>query len=469
VAVNILALDVGSSSVRAVVFGEEGTQLDARSASLRVHAPDPGTVEYDADELASTVIELAASLSAEHQIGAVGIANQRGSTVLWDPIDGRAVGPVIGWQDQRTAARCAELTAAGIIAFPNQTPAKAAWLWDQVDPDRKRELRVGTIDSWLTWCLSDGAAHVSDITNMATAGLLNFEGSELAVEALEALLLPPQSIPTPVATSGAIAPASVLNGAPMITALVGDQQASLAGHGCRNGGDAKLTVGSGLSLNVLIDAGDEVLGQSGCFPIVAWQREGQFTRGFEAIDLSGGSTIEWLCDLGIYSSPEMLVAAAAAVTDSGGVVMVPSLSGFGTPSWDVAATGAIYGLTRGSDAAQIAHALLRGLTFRAAELLDAAVDELGRDLDGPLRLDGGLTRSEVFAQWLADACGHQVAVAEDPEVTARGAATLAAAGADSHSENELTSVYAVTHRIIEPRAAVDRGSWDEAVARTHSV
>ncbi|MCH7789986.1 MAG: hypothetical protein IH940_11185 [Acidobacteria bacterium] len=466
----ILAIDVGSTTVRAIVYSDDGARLAGRSAPLAVQAPNPGSVEFDAKALASSVTEMADALCTAHDVDVIGITNQRSSTVLWDPKDGEVLGPAIGWQDNRTMKRCAELNEAGIVTFANQTPTKAAWLWDQVDPGRVRDLRLGTIDSWLTWCLSGGAVHVSDVTNMAAAGLLDFAGENIAVDVLDALSIPHGALPTPVPTSGEIVEATALERRPRITALAGDQQASLVGHGCRRAGDAKLTVGSGLSLDVIIDDQHVVSGVSGCFPIVAWRRGDHVTRGFEAIDLSGGSTLEWLCDLGLFADPEDLVAQALEVDDAAGVVVVPSLSGFGTPSWDVGATGAIYGLTLGVGAAHLARAALLGIAMRAAELFDAAVDELGHDLDGPLALDGGLTRSHEFTSWVADACGHSLAIADDPEVTSRGAATLAAAGAGlAHASDEMPTAFTVTHHIVEPQRSIDRSEWNEAVRRTRQA
>ncbi len=460
-----LAIDVGSTTVRAVVFDDDGKPVDESVGRLNGRVPEPGWVEYDPLEVARSALGAATEVCSRHRVDCVGIANQRGSTVLWDRETGEPAGPIIGWQDTRTAERCAELSADGLLALPNQAPTKAEWLWDRVDPSRARDLCVGTIDSWIAWRLSNGSIHISDHTNLSASGLHVVDGSEPATDLLTALSIPLEALPRAVSSGGEHGEAAELPGAPTIGALIGDQQASLVGHGCRSAGHAKLTFGSGLSLNAVVADDHEPSPVSGCFPIVAWTIGDDLTAGIEAIDLSGGSTLEWACELGLFDRPSDLVAAATACNDAAGVVAVPTLSGFGTPYWDLRATGAIYGLTRGSTKEHVAHALVRGVAFRAADLLDAASVELGGRLERPLLVDGGLAHDATFVRWVADACGEPVAVATDPEVTAGGAAMLAVAASGT---GELPERSATTHRLVEPDADVGQEKWAEAVSRTRS-
>ncbi len=311
--------------------------------------PFPGLVEIDGAALAKAALEAARScLDEVGQVGGVGVTNQRGTTIVWDVATGEPVGPALSWQDLRTAGTCLELQAEGLRLAPNESATKLAWLLDTYDPTRSRDLRFGTLDTWVTWLLTDGRTHITDPSNAAVSGLLPTE-EVLAGKAdlvwdqarLDRFRVPEACMPTLVASSGDLAEASVLPGAPPICALVGDQQASLIGQGCVHPGDAKATFGTGAFLDVNIGGSPPPFGafgksgNSGCFPIIGWQRDGVLTWGVEAIMLSAGTALSWLVDdVGLLSSPAQSAEVAERCSDTGDVFFVPALIGLGTPNWD---------------------------------------------------------------------------------------------------------------------------------------
>src|SRR3546814_304178 len=301
---SILVIDVGTSSVRAAVVRPDASIAAEHREALLPSSPAPGLVELDPVELASKVTELASAALAEAgPVDAVGIANQRASTIVWDRATGEPVGPGIGWQDLRTAGTCLVLQADGIRVAPNASATKAAYLLDEADPDRTRDLCVGTVDTWLTWSLTEGAVHATDATNAAITGLRAGDGSGWDSKVLTALRIDQRSLPEVVDSSGVLGPATALPGAPPIAALVGDQQSSLIGQGCVQPGLAKITFGTGGMLDINLGdrrPGFAHQGDGGCFPIVAWQAGGRIVWGAEAVMLAAGTQVGWLRDdLGI--------------------------------------------------------------------------------------------------------------------------------------------------------------------------
>jgi glycerol kinase len=466
---SILVIDVGTSGLRAAIVRPDASLAHVLHRSLPPSSPFPGLVEFEPAELAAAALDVArAVLAAGGPVAAVGIANQRASTVVWDRDTGEPVGPGLGWQDLRTVGECLTLAADGLRLAPNQTATKAAWLWDQVDRERDRDLCVGTVDAWLVWNLTGGALHVTDHTNAAVTGLYDVAAATWSADALDALRLPGRSMPAIVDSSGPIGLADVLDGAPPITGMVGDQQASLLGQGCVHPGAVKATFGTGGMLDQC--RGTEppttaARSASGTFPIVAWSRRSQRVFGVEAVMLSAGTNVEWLCaDLGVIADAADSETVAAACDDTDGVVYVPALLGLGTPDWDYGARGTLLGLTRGTGRPQLVRAVLEGVAQRGADLLDAAEADTGLTVD-VLRVDGGMSANGVFVQSLADATQRVIEVSPVTEATTLGAAFLAGLEAGTWADVDAIGATWRPARRVEPARALDRDRWRDALER----
>ncbi len=467
---SVLVIDAGTSSVRAAVVRPDGTVDAVHRRTVVPSRPMDGFVELDARALADAALDVARRSMAEGgQVHAVGIANQRASTIVWDRATGEPVGPGIGWQDLRTAAMCLMLRADGVRLAPNASATKLAVLLDIADPGRERDLCFGTVDTWLAWTLSDGALHVIDATNAGVTGLVLPDCSGWDANVLEVLNIPPSVLPRIVDSSGILGPALALDCAPPIAGLAGDQQASLVGQGCTRPGLAKATFGTGGMLDLCTGADRPsfpVRGDAGCFPIVAWRRGGVDTWGIEAVMLSAGAAVEWLCDdMGMLATTEESDAVAASVPNSGDVWFVPALVGLGTPHWDFGARGTLVGLTRGSGRAQVVRAVLEGVAHRGADLLEAAEADGGVTIPS-LRVDGGMTANATFVQALADACQRPVEVSPVTEATTLGAAYLAGMAVGVWGDEDETASLWAPRCTVEPRRKPDRDRWRQAVARS---
>jgi glycerol kinase len=465
----VLVIDVGTSGVRAAAVTSAGEIVAERFVRALPSTPFAGLVEFDASELARTSLELSAEVLAEAgEVAAVGIANQRASTVVWDRATGDPVGPGIGWQDLRTVGECLTLQAQGIRLAPNQSATKLAHLLDSADPDRSRDLCFGTVDAWLVWHLTGGERHVTDLTNAAVTGLLTGDASRWDPTVLKALRVPESLLPEVVDSAGVVGPATALAGAPPITGIAGDQQASLIGQGCVRPGMAKITFGTGGMLDMWLgpDApASAQRGPAGTFPIVTMRHEGVASWGLEAIMLSAGSNVDWLCeDLGLIPSPADSESVATTCESTDGVVYVPALLGLGTPQWDYGARGALFGITRGTTSAHVVRAVLEGVAHRGADLVEAAEAESGRSI-GQLRVDGGMSANSVFVQALADATGKPVELSPVLEATTVGAAYLAALGAGLIEGSDAIAERWAPRQVVEPRGQLDRDQWRAAVAR----
>jgi glycerol kinase len=470
--ITILVVDVGTSSIRASVVRPDGTVGHVQRRPLRSTTPFPGLVEFDPAAMADAALEVSRLVLDEvGPVDGVGITAQRASAVAWDATTGAPIGPGIGWQDLRTAGTCLELQAEGYRLSPSETAPKWAWLLDTHDPGRSPTTRVGTVDSWIAWHLSGGEAHVTDRGNAAVTGLLHYDGSGWRDDLGQRLGIPASMLPRLVDSSGPFATATALRGAPPLAGLAGDQQASLVGQGCVRPGMAKATFGSGAMLDVCIGAtrpSHDAGGPEGCFPIIAWQRGGEITWGLEAIMLSAGSSVDWLVeDLGILTDAAESEAVAAGCTDTDGVVMVPALLGFGTPSWDFGARGLLIGLTRGSGRAQLPRAVLEGVANQGADLLAAAEADSGLTLDG-LRIDGGMSTNRVFVQALADACGRPVEVSPEAEATTVGAGYLAGLAVGTWSGLDEVAGLWRPRATVDPAGDGQRERWHRAVERARA-
>jgi glycerol kinase len=467
---SILVVDIGTSGVRAAVVHPDATVHRVHYREVLPESPAPGFVQFDAAAMAAGALDVArAALEAGGPVEAVGIANQRASTIVWDRATGVPVGPGVGWQDQRTAGMCLELQGRGIRVAPNVSATKVAFLLDMADPERERDLCFGTVDSWIAWTLSGGALHVTDTTNAGLTGLLHADASGWSSQVLDVLRIPSSVLPTIVDSTGVVGEASELPGAPPIAGLAGDQQASLVGQGCTRPGLAKITFGTGGMLDLCIGAtrpAFEARGPGGCFPIVAWRRGGRLTWGVEAFMLTAGQAVEWLRDdLGLIESAAASDAVAASCADTGDVWFVPALLGLGTPEWDFGARGTLLGLTRGSGRPEVVRAVLEGIAHRGADLVEAAEAD-GAHAIATLRVDGGMSANATFLQALADAAQRPVEVSPVSDATTLGAAFLAGMAIGTWAGEDDVAATWSPRAVVEPVGKPDRDRWRAARDRS---
>lgn len=465
----ILVVDVGTSGVRAAVVDPDATLRAEHHRQVLPSSPAPGLVEFDATVMAAAALEVAAAALAEGgPVDAVGITNQRASTVVWDRATGQPIGPGIGWQDLRTVGTCLVVRADGVRVAPNASATKLSYLLDTYDPDRSGDLCFGTVDSWIAWTLSEGSVHVTDASNAAVTGLRTADATGWDANALDVLRIPPSVLPQVVDSSGAVGEARALDGNPPIAGLAGDQQASLMGQGCVRPGLAKATFGTGGMLDVCLGPSRpafETRGPGGTFPIVAWSRAGRTTWGVEAVMLSAGTNVEWLRDdLGLLATAAESHDVASRCESSEGVVYVPALLGLGTPKWDYGARGTLLGLTRGSGRAQVVRAVLEGVAQRGADLVEAAEVD-GAVTIASLRVDGGMSVNPTFVQALADAIARPVEVSPVLEATTLGAAFLAGLAIGTWSDEAEVADTWRPRQVVDPARPSDREQWREAVSR----
>lgn len=486
----ILALDQGTTSSRAILFARDGSVVATAQQEFTQHYPQPGWVEHDAEEIWQSQLAVARAVLRDNgisatQIAAVGITNQRESTVLWDRASGAALHRVIVWQDRRTAARCQALTEAGhaelfrertgLVLDAYFSATKLQWLLDHVPGARARaergELAFGTLDSWLAWKLSGGRVHVTDPSNASRTLLFDLKRRCWDEHLLALLAIPRSLLPEIVASSGTItAVAGDLLGAPVpLAAIAGDQQAATFGQACLAPGMAKNTYGTGCFL--MLNTGEQAMpSRHRLLTTIGWQRNEQTTYLLEGSVFMGGATVQWLRDgLGLITSSAEVETLAASVADSGGVFLVPAHTGLGAPYWDPYARGALLGLTRGSQRAHIARAALEAIAFQSAEVLCAMESDSGRRLQ-ELRVDGGAAANNLLLQFQADLLGVPVVRPRITETTALGAAYLAGLAVGFwQSEEELRRLWRA-ERTFTPALSADHraallADWRRAVER----
>ena len=466
---SVLVIDVGTSGVRAAVVRPDGDVHGLHYLSTPPSSPFPGLVEFDPMAMLQSVMQVAqAALHDAGPVSAVGITAQRASTVVWDRATGEPIGPGLGWQDLRTVIECITARAEhGLMLAPNQSATKIPWLLDNCG-GRGRDVCAGTVDSWLAWHLTGGTHHVTDHTNAAITGLTLPDASGWSDTACAAMKVPVDMLPRIVATSGAIGECTALPGAPVLAALVGDQQASLIGQSCVQPGMAKVTFGTGGMLDMVTGtraAATAGRSSGGTFPVVAWSRDGQLTWGAEAIMLSAGTNVEWLVsDLGILADAAESHAVASQCANAEGVVYVPALMGLGTPHWDYGARGTLLGLTRGSGRPQIVRAVLEGVAHRGADLVEAAEADGGHTIP-VLRTDGGMSRNGTFVQALADASGKTVEVSRHTEATTVGAGYLAGMAVGMWNDPSDLEALWQPAAVVHPRPGFEPDGADRVAAR----
>ena len=467
--VSILVIDIGTSGVRAAVVRPDATVDAEHRREVLPVSPAPGLVEFDALVLADAALEVAREALAQGgPVLGVGVANQRASVVVWERATGQPVGPGIGWQDLRTVGECLVLQSQGLRLAPNQSATKIAHLLDLFDAGRNRDLCAGTVDSWIVWNLTEGRAHVTDVTNAAVTGLVTADATAWDSSTLDTLRIPAACLPRLVDSSGPVGEAIALPGAPVICGLAGDQQASLIGQGCVHPGPAKITFGTGGMLDLVTGPTRPVAAarsDGGTFPIVTWRRRDETMWGLEAIMLSAGSNVEWLRDdLGLVTTVAESHDVAQGCADTEGVVYVPALLGLGTPHWDYGARGTLLGVTRGSGRAHVVRAVLEGVAHRGADLVEAAEADAGREIVS-LRVDGGMSDNPTFVQALADATGRPVEVSPVVEATTLGAAFLAGLSIGTWGGWDDVAATWRPRTSVDPGVPLDRERWQRAVAR----
>lgn len=479
----LLAIDQGTTGTTALVLSLDGTTLGKKSVEFTQHFPKPGWVEHDAEEIwqsveAAVTGALADARITGDDIGAIGISNQRETTLLWDRETGKPVHRAIVWQCRRTSAECERLKSEGAEALVREktglvidayfSGTKIAWLLDELSGGRARaeggKLAFGTIDSFLVSRLTGGAVHAIEVTNASRTLLMNLETLAWDEEMLRLFRVPASVLPNIVPSAGIVGTTKgtgfLPDGIP-IAGIAGDQQAALFGQACFEEGDAKCTYGTGAF--ALMNVGSTpVRSTHGLVTTVAWQLGGKVTYALEGSAFVAGAAVQWLRDgLGIISTAAEIETLARKVDSSGGVAFVPALAGLGAPYWDQDARGTITGLSRATTAAHLARATLEGIAFEVWDLLDAMMRDAGRSLRA-LKIDGGAAKNDLLAQFQADIARVKALRPVEIESTGRGAAMLAGVGADLTDLGAAARMVKID-RTFEP--SIDAAARDEHLAR----
>lgn len=441
----ILAIDQGTTSSRAVVFDRQGNIKSLAQQEFRQIFPMPGHVEHDPIEIWETQLEVArqaiekGGLKARN-IAAIGISNQRETTVIWDRATGKPIYNAIVWQDRRTATICRQLQQAGheplfrkktgLLLDPYFSGTKIQWILNNVKTAREKadkgELAFGTIDSWLLWNLTGGQKHITDATNASRTLLYDIHRGCWDDELLEILDIPASILPEVRSSSEVYAmTAKDLFSEPIpIAGIAGDQQAALFGQRCTRLGMVKNTYGTGCFM--LLNTGNEaVMSKNRLLTTIAWKIGDKVEYALEGSVFVAGAVVQWLRDgLKLIKDASDIEALAASVSDNGGVYFVPAFAGLGAPHWDPHAKGTILGITRGTTAGHLARAALEGIAYQVADVLEAMESDSGASIE-TLRVDGGASEDRLLMQFQADILGVSIAKPRINEITALGAAYLA--------------------------------------------
>jgi glycerol kinase len=484
----LLALDQGTTSSRAIVFDDRGQVIATAQREFRQYYPQPGWVEHDANEIASSQLELAGEVLRSAglmtaDVAALGIANQRETVVVWDRATGEPIYPAIVWQDRRTASDCDRLRAAGreamirektgLLLDPYFSATKLAWILDHVPRAHKSAaaggLACGTIDSWLVHRLTAGRLHITDVSNASRTLLMNIHTGNWDDDLLECFGVPRSMLPEIRGSSevyGTVDEPADLRGI-AIGGIAGDQQAALFGQACYRDGATKNTYGTGCFM--LMNTGTRVVdSRNKLLSTIAWKLGDQIQYALEGSVFVGGAVVAWLRDgLGLIQRAADVEALALSVPDSSGVFVVPAFTGLGAPHWDPYARGAILGLTRGTTSAHIARAALEGIAFQVAELLVAMSDDVGSPI-AELRVDGGASLNNLLLQLQADILQVPVVRPKVTETTALGAAYLAGLATGVWPSRESIADHWQIDRRFEPLISRDQAAsllarWREAI------
>jgi glycerol kinase len=484
----VLALDQGTTSSRAILFDQDGAIVASAQQEFAQQFRQAGWVEHDPQDIWASQRSVINEVLAQRQLAArditaVGITNQRETTVIWDRDTGEPIYPAIVWQDRRTAAWCVELLVkgherliqarTGLPIDPYFSASKIAWILDHVPDARTRadhgRLAFGTIDSWLVWKLTGGQSHVTDVSNASRTMLFNIHTGAWDPDILTLLRIPASLLPDVRATSEVVAITAIpeLPGV-QIGAVAGDQQAALFGQLCLQPGMLKTTYGTGCFL--LQNTGEKpVVSKNRLLTTIAWKLGDRLTYASEGSIFVGGAVVQWLRDgLKLGASSAEVEQLAASVPDTGGVYFVPAFVGLGAPHWDPYARGAILGITRGTTAAHIARAAVESIAYQVADLLEALAADTGVRAD-ELRVDGGATANRVLMQFQADLLGMPVMCPAVAETTALGAAYLAGLAVGIWPSPYALPAQRISTR-FEPKVSRSqaerlRGRWKDALQR----
>jgi glycerol kinase len=486
----VLALDQGTTSSRSILFDRAGRIQAVARREFKQYFPQPGWVEHDPLEIWKTQKETAheamhsAGVHCE-EIEAIGTANQRETTIVWNRKTGEPIHNAIVWQDRRTADFCTQLKAdgmetlfhekTGLLLDPYFSGTKIKWILDHVGGARAQaergELAFGTIDSWLLWKLTRGKQHATDVSNASRTLLFNLHTLEWDDELLEWLGIPRSMLPEVRSSSEVYGHANRFLRTPNCTigGMAGDQQAALFGQACFEAGSAKNTYGTGCFM-LMNTGGTPVASKNKLLTTVAWKRGDEIRYALEGSVFAGGAVVQWLRDeLGIIQNASDVEALAAQVADTGGVCFVPAFSGLGAPHWDPHARGAITGLTRGSGKAHIARAALEAMCFQSVEVLRAMEKDCGTPMD-TLRVDGGASANNLLMQIQADLLQIPIERPRQIETTAFGAAALAGLAVGFWKDLGEIAAHQEIERIFEPQISADEAEaryacWMDAVER----
>ncbi len=486
----MLALDQGTTSSRAMLFDRAGRVRASAQREFAQYFPQPGWVEHDGEEIWHSQLEVVTELMARagvsgQSVAAIGITNQRETTLLWDRATGAPLHRAIVWQDRRTTAICEQLRAAGhepmvsartgLLLDPYFSATKLRWLLDHIpgarDRARRGELAFGTVDSWLVWKLSGGRLHVTDASNASRTLLYDIHRGVWDEELLTLFDIPREVLPKVVDSSAPYGEADRrwLGAPAMIAGIAGDQQAATFGQACLTPGMAKCTYGTGCFM--LMNTGHKPMVSSHrLLSTVAWRLGGRQSYALEGSVFMGGAIIQWLRDgLGIINSAAEVEALAATVPDSGGVTLIPAFVGLGAPWWQPDARAALLGMTRGTGRGHIARAALEAIALQCAELFAAMERDSSIRLT-ELRVDGGAARNSLLMQIQADFLGVPVVRPEVTETTALGAAYLAGLAVGFWRDPEECAAGWRSERSFEPaisdgarRARLEQ--WQQEIRR----
>lgn len=489
----ILALDQGTTSSRAIVFDHEGQIRSVAQKEFPQYFPQPGWVEHNPNEIwgaeASVIAEAISTIDITGlDIAAIGITNQRETTIVWDIDTDEPIYNAIVWQDRRTAEFCDQLKADGLTETIRQktgliidayfSGTKIKWILDNVPGARKRaeegKLRFGTVDSWLVWRLTRGETHVTDVTNASRTMLFNIHELKWDEELLKLFNIPLSMMPEVKSNSeiyGHTKTTIFAHKVP-IAGIAGDQQAALFGQMCLDPGSIKNTYGTGCF--VMLNTGEKpIVSKNNLLTTIAWQIGNKVNYALEGSIYVGGSVVQWLRDgLGIINHSSDVESLAQSVPDSGGVYFVPALTGLAAPYWDPYARGTIVGITRGTTAAHIARAALDGIAFQTYDIAQAMAKDMNDRLT-ELKVDGGASRNNLLMQFQADLLGIDVVRPKITETTAIGAAYLAGLGVGYwDSVDELRRQWKVertfTSNLDSETVRTAREGWADAISRTLS-
>jgi glycerol kinase len=484
----VLALDQGTTGSAALVFDEAGELVASVDREIAQSYPHTGWVEHDPEEIYATTITVGREALARAEVSAadvvaIGITNQRETTVVWDAATGTPIYPAVVWQSRASADICERLKfdgleplfreRTGLVIDAYFSGTKIRWLLDRI-PDAQRraeagELRFGTIDSWLVWKLTDGRVHSTDVTNAARTLLFNVHTLEWDDDLLRVLNVPRSMLPKVRGCAEIYGETSEFGGSLPIAGIAGDQQAALFGQACFGLGQAKNTYGTGCFL--LVNAGEQPpVVTGGLLTTVAWRLGSRTTYAFEGSSFVTGAAVQWLRDgLGLIADAAETEALANSVADNGGVYLVPAFVGLGAPHWDMYARGLLIGLTRGTTRQHIARATLECIAYQSRDLAEAMAGA-GQPVH-MLKVDGGGTANAFLMQFQADLLGVPVEVAAVQETTAFGAASLAGLAAGLWRDLEDVSKRWRCARRYEPRMSPDQRDslyrdWLRAVERS---